>query len=189
MALAAAVAFAAPPAGADFVMRQSQTLTGTGKPDPKLRLPSDPGDLPSIDGGYGDGLNEAVNLGSSSAPNWARRYTFPHSGSGGFIVYSPVLDVSPFEAIVFQVKGNAGGETFDVRVLDGTPKEKRYDINAILSTSGVTTSFKRAIIRLSDLQAAGLDLEKQKEITLESTASGAITVTVDELAFEKPIPS
>lgn len=184
-----AFALAATPLAATHEIHQAVGLSGKGKPDPHLMLPLDPGDVPSIDGGYGDGLNEAVNLGTEASPNWARRYTLPHSGSGGFIVYNPVLDVTPFEAIVFKVKGAAGGERFDVRVLDGTPTEKRYAIDAILSSPGVTTSFKRAIILLSDLQAAGLDLTKFKELTLESTASASIVVTVDDLHLEKPTPS
>lgn len=170
----------------DVSLQKKQNLPITGRPDTALKLSFDPGDRAAVEGGYGDGLNQPVNLGTASSPNWARQVTFPHSGSGGFIVFTPPLDITSFDSIVFQVKGAIGGERFDVRVIDGASREKRFAVDALLSSPGVTPSFKKAVIRFADLAAAGLDLTQFKEVSLESGSTASQTVVVDDAAFEKP---
>jgi Carbohydrate binding domain 30 len=144
-------------------------------------------------------------------PSWARSYLEPaarggepghslritaHRDSSGFCgvwfdFYSQkdipqrYVDASAYRYISFRVKGEKGGEDFDVTLKDNTWR-KHEDTNptrplhAYLA-GGVTTAWREVLIPLQDFK--GLDARKLFNMVLVFTKEGDYRVEVDDIAF------
>ncbi|MEK8022931.1 MAG: carbohydrate binding domain-containing protein, partial [Candidatus Hydrogenedentota bacterium] len=122
----------------------------------------------------------------------SRWVTFNVSGGGqsaGF--YSTAdngnYDARSYSALSFQVKGASGGEKIQVRVKDTANVEPAKSADSYL-TGGITTSWKRVIVPLTDFTSgSAVDLGHLNNVNLYfSNAQGGTTnstVYIDDLKF------
>ena len=105
-------------------------------------------------------------------------------GFGGFyLALTAAKDISAFTNFTFYVKGSVGGEKFKVGLSDGT--DVKLNVPNYL-TSGVTTSWQKVTIPLSDF--AGLNkaaVTKPLIVAFEDAYTGSsVTVYIDCIGFE-----
>lgn len=143
-------------------------------------------------------------------PSWARTYLDPsvHRPSSGhslrvtvhreaqgfcglwldFYPRSAVprrfLDASPYRFLSFWIKGQKGGEDFDLQLADSTGQQHEdatRPLHAYLRR-GVTTEWQEVLIPLADFR--GLDLRQLVQVTLNFTTPGDYRFYLEDVAFK-----
>jgi hypothetical protein len=106
-----------------------------------------------------------------------------HAGYWSGIYTKP--DMQAYEYLSFLVKGNNGGEIFEVGLKDTSYNETKLLITGYL-TDGVTTEWQRVMIPLADF--SGVNISSLDNFSLTFTHfinSGSGTIYVDEVRFIK----
>ncbi|MCX7420996.1 MAG: hypothetical protein NT013_15850 [Planctomycetia bacterium] len=96
------------------------------------------------------------------------------------------FNAKPFGYLSFWVRGQTGGETFTIKLADGSwiAKEDSFPLGEVRKylPNGVNRNWQEVLIPLSD--AASLDLEQFAGITFLFSTVGQSVVFVDDLCFK-----
>ena len=152
----------------------------------------------------------------SKSPSWARTYLDPtvhhsatghslrvtaHRGPEGFsgvwleifpksLEPPQVFDATPYRYLSFWVKGERGGEDFDIALADTNLREERAPKRPLSSylASGASTGWQDVAIPLSDFR--GLNFHRVTQMTIQISTPGDERFYLDDVAFnaESPLP-
>jgi len=94
------------------------------------------------------------------------------------------FDASGFSALVFWVKGAAGGETFQIGLKDMAHKETLLDSQEYVVVSHL--EWRQVNVPLSEFEARGVNLASLENVSLGfNRRHGSGTICVDDIAFVK----
>jgi len=97
------------------------------------------------------------------------------------------LDASPYRFLSFWIRGQKGGEEFELQLVDDAPEadeeaRPKRPLRAYLS-QGATTEWQEVLIPLADFH--GLNLRRLARLTLHFTTPGDYRFYLDEIAFKR----
>ncbi|HOW28518.1 MAG TPA: carbohydrate binding domain-containing protein [Elusimicrobiota bacterium] len=129
------------------------------------------GSLLNANSGYSDDVN-GHHLGV--------KYEIVAGGWGGWGVPLKGMNVSQYRYLSFSLKGNKGGENFEVGLRDTAGQEKKFPVAKF---ADVSSQWQQILIPLSDF--AGLNLSSLDNINFGFTGDkGFGMVYIDNLSFE-----
>lgn len=123
------------------------------------------------------------------------KYDFTGQNSGGwgvFFTHTPTqhFDASTFSSLVFWVKGESGGEKFQVGLMDTNGKDKKGKEGKVDSEQMVVvsaTEWKRVSVLLSSFIDKGEIVDKSSINNVNvgfKSDYGSGTICIDDIAFE-----
>ena len=149
---------------------------------------SDPNSFGGYSGGWGPtdpGVIEYVDIGDPrpdipyGPQGWARRITANEAWDGVWIGLNN-HSISDWDRLSFWVKGEYGGEEFEVGLKDGDGVEYKVPI---ADYAAVTTEWQEVRIPLEVFRNNGIRSTGMDNISFTSTKSGGGIVYIDDIAF------
>lgn len=107
------------------------------------------------------------------------RYTIVPGGWGGAGVALKGLSAAGYRYVAFDVRGDAGGEAFDIGLRDAKGQERKRPIGAYID---VSRAWRRVMIPLADF--GGLDLASLDNFSVGFGEKRKGRVYIDNIAFE-----
>ena len=107
-------------------------------------------------------------------------YEIVPGGWGGFICFLDGLDASKYEFLSFKVKGEKGGERFEIGIKDTSGVEKKIQIE---NYAKLTTEWQKVSIPLSEFKDVNLSSLENINFAANET-HGKGTVYIDDIELE-----